>query len=193
MRGGPRNRTLFIPPQIAPTSLVGMYVLWGLNLVEIVWVLYTTLYVITARVELFLETRKKNPTATLWKNKGLLMLVQGPLIHAVLKGNLVTRRLVKINYVCNFFVSAMSILVGALPFVTLGQFVQNGGNTADQIAIMRAYYFAQASCLLINAMQALVVKRMIFKALDRVHGVVTSSDNKTAKIKQKLVGFKIQL
>lgn len=55
-----------------PTSLVGMYVLWGLNLVEIVWVLYTTLYVITARVELFLETRKKNPAATLWKNKGLL-------------------------------------------------------------------------------------------------------------------------
>ena len=62
----------FIESEDCPTSLIGIYILWAINVIEILWVIYGTSYVLVARLENFFEQRKKTQDYTLWKNKGLM-------------------------------------------------------------------------------------------------------------------------
>lgn len=117
---------------------------------------------------------------------GTSMAVQGPLIAAVLKGNMETKRLVSINYATNFVASFASIVVGVFPFITYGAY-QN--NVAKQLEIMRAYYYVHAAFLLLNSLQAYAIKRLIFRALDRASNTLQGTTNKTTTIKKKISEF----
>lgn len=57
------------------TSLVAMYVLWAINIIEICYVLYVTTYIIVARFENFFHQRKTKRDYTLWNNKGLIAVI----------------------------------------------------------------------------------------------------------------------
>ena len=54
-------------------STSGIYILWSLNVLVILWSMYQSTSIIFARTEVFLQRRKKNGTHTLWSsNKGLI-------------------------------------------------------------------------------------------------------------------------
>ena len=52
-----------------------MYVLWGLNLALVLFVIYSSTFVIIARVENFLLQRRIKKSYTLWENKGLIAVL----------------------------------------------------------------------------------------------------------------------
>ena len=64
----------FVNVQDCPTSVIGMYILWGFSILEILWIIYSTAYVLVARAENFFEQKKKNSDYSLWKNKGLMFV-----------------------------------------------------------------------------------------------------------------------
>ena len=221
----------FIASQDCPTSLIAIYVLWAINIVELIWILYSTSYVLIVRAENFFEQRKLKKDYTLWKNKGLIALLfyfglgypthfimavlhmvdpltrvgfdyfptvlfflskcglycasvflQGPLIAAVLRGQSQFVVLVKINYVINICVSMASLIVGSFAFITLDYYQDN---LAKQIEIMRAYYLVQGSTLVLNGIQAFLVKKWVFSALESAKALVSSQD-KSETIKRKI-------
>jgi len=225
------QRSDFVDSQDCPTSLIAIYVLWGLNIAEIIWVLYSTSYVLVARAENYFEQRRLKKDYSLWKNKGLIavmiyfgvslpsqlamailhmvdpvtrvgfelfptvlfffgkvglylssIFLQGPLISAVLHGQPGAKRLVKLNYMLNFGVSTCSIIVGTFAFITFDYF---RFNLPKQIEIMRAYYFVQAATLIINGLQAYMVKKWVYKVLDTAKALVSSGD-KTESLKRKV-------
>jgi hypothetical protein len=228
----------FISAQDCPTSTIAIYVLWGINILEIVWVLYSTAYVLLARAENYLEQRRVKRDYSLWKNKGLIavmiyflfglpshltmailhmvdpvtrigfdvfptilflfgkaglymssIFLQGPIIAAVLHGQPQSKGLVRLNYCLNVAVSSASIIVGTFAFITYDHYQ---GNIPKQIEIMRAYYFAQAATLLANGMQAYLVKKWVFAALDTARALVSSGD-KTEHLKRKVGNLQGQI
>lgn len=64
----------FVNVQDCPTSVIGIYILWGFSILEILWIIYSTAYVLVARAENFFEQKKKNSVYSLWKNKGLMFV-----------------------------------------------------------------------------------------------------------------------
>ena len=228
----------FVDSQDCPTSVVAMYVLWGVNILEILWVLYSTAYVLVARAENYFEQRRLKRDYGLWKNKGLIavliyfliglpshlimailhmvdpltrvgfdtfptilfflgkvglylssIFLQGPLIAAVLHGQPEHKGLVRLNYGLNIAVSCASILVGSFAFITLDHFQSN---LPKQIEIMRAYYYTQAATLLVNGIQAFLVKKWVFAALDTAKALVSSGD-KTEHLKRKVGNLQGQI
>jgi hypothetical protein len=65
----------FLNFEYCATNAIAIYILWGLNVVEIFWVLYKSAWVIFARFENFFEQRKTKRNYTLWDNKGLIAVM----------------------------------------------------------------------------------------------------------------------
>jgi hypothetical protein len=221
----------FIDSEDCPTSVVAMYILWAINILEILWVLYSTSYVLVARAENFFEQKKLKKDYSLWKNKGLIALIiyfgiglpshlamailhmvdpltrvgfdllpttlfffgkiglygasiflQGPLIAAVLKGQAEFKKVVRTNYILNICVSSSSIIVGSFAFITYDYLTSS---FTSQVTMMRAYYLVQAATLIINGIQALLIKKWVFGALESARALVSSQD-KTESIKRKV-------
>jgi len=57
------------------TSSIGIWVLWGLNVLGLIWCYYESIGIIVLRFEVFYESRKKNKGYTLFQNKGLLSII----------------------------------------------------------------------------------------------------------------------
>jgi len=57
------------------TNSIAIYILWSLNVLEIIYVFYKSSWVILARIENFFEQRKQKRNYTLWQNKGLIAVL----------------------------------------------------------------------------------------------------------------------
>ena len=117
------------------------------------------------------------------------IFLQGPIIAAVLRGQDKSKELVRLNYILNIAVSSASLIVGSFAFITFDYFQ---GNIPKQIEIMRAYYYAQAATLIANGLQAYLIKRWVFQALDTARALVSSGD-KTEHLKSKVGNLQGQI
>jgi len=218
-------------------SIVGIYILWAVNLALLLWVGWKCAFIVLARIENFLEQRRKKKDYKLWTNKGLIavivyfglcypahfimcvahlagdptmrvgfdllptmcfflakiglyvssMFLQGPFLASTLKSFPLYKSLVNKNYFSNVALSCMSIFLGCLPLIIYGSF-QSVGFLSSQIAILEFYYFVQGAVLGLNAVQAYIIRLLVFKRLDAARKYLGNQDQ-TQSMKAKISAF----
>lgn len=69
------NSADFVELEACDTSIVAIYILWGINLAALIWCAYKSAFVVLLRFENFFEQRKTKHNYTLWNNKGLIAVL----------------------------------------------------------------------------------------------------------------------
>ena len=67
--------TDFVQFEDCATSFIGIWVLWAVNIVFLIWVYYKSTSVILLRFEVFFETKKSRKGYGLMQNKGLIAVI----------------------------------------------------------------------------------------------------------------------